>query len=261
MNFSLFATEQKYKKYFFIFVAFFSFGQIRCDSLDIKEISALKQNDSLKEHAESSLLSQLGDKIKGVFTHDDTDIEQKQTSRAIADTVSSNLEKISDTISEKVSPRKPFSSMPGFMEKLPKFNIKIESIETDSSFYLNELNDNVVILFFTTTWCPNCPSVFQDLDTLQNKLDSMDIKNVKVITLIIDEDLNKNGVMAYFMMHNIKKLKQYRSISPNLVQNVVEGVPACLIRNKKGKIVWGYTGAANYQSQEFLNYVKQLSEK
>ncbi len=170
------------------------------------------------------------------------------------------LNKISEksgTISKK---NKPFSEQAGYMEKIENFNMQISSIDNNVNYKLSELKNNVIILFFTTTWCPNCPSVFKDLDILQEKLNSLKITNVKIIPLIIEDNISDNGVSIYYKANNINSLQKYKSISPQTLKNI-EGIPTCIIQDKKGQFVWGYVGIANYQSQEFLNYIIELSEE
>ena len=249
MGFSSYTTKKKYKRYLLICVAFFSFSESFCREEVVNNKDEIVDVSQSQKSNDDDFFQTMSNKLKSMFN------AEKSTN------AKTQLAKISDAITEKVSASKPFDSLPGFMKELPAFDIKITSVDTDSSILISELKDNVVILFFTTTWCPNCPSVLQDLDMLQKKLESMNIKNVKIITLILDDDLNQNGVKAYFMMNNSRSLKQYRAIDPRQVGNVIKGVPTCLVQDKNGKIIWGFVGAANYQSQEFLNYIKHLTEK
>lgn len=161
-------------------------------------------------------------------------------------------------------PKPLLEDHPGCWKKLPDFDLEITCIEANDefpsgSFRLKDLKGNVVILFFTSPWCPNCVKVFQDLDNLNKGLSGKNISNVKIITLVLgteDDDTVKN----YYEANNVKSLCKFRSISP-LFFNKVRAVPTCFVFNKKSVPVWGFSGAANYGNFEFLNFIEDLSKE
>lgn len=173
-----------------------------------------------------------------------------------------------DAISEFVKSfsgiQKPFKDYPGYWNQLSDFDLEITCMEANDefpsrSFRLKDLKGNVVILFFTTTWCPNCVKVFQDLDKLASELSGKSISNVKIITLVLgteDDDAVKN----YYETKEIKSLRKFRSISPAFF-NIVRAVPTCFIFDKKAVPVWGFSGAANYGDPYFLNFIENLSKE
>ena len=160
--------------------------------------------------------------------------------------------------------QKPFNDQPGYREQLIDFDIEITNAETNDefpseSFRLKDLKGNVVILFFTTTWCPNCVKVFQDLDKLVSELSGKNISNVKIVTLILGTE-NDDAVKSYYETNKIKSLRRFKSVSP-LFFKAVRVVPTCFVFDKKSVPVWGFSGAANYGDPNFLNFIEDLSKE
>jgi thiol-disulfide isomerase/thioredoxin len=159
---------------------------------------------------------------------------------------------------------KPFEGYPGYWKQLDDFDIMLTCIEPNKefpteAFSLKELKGNVVILFFTTTWCPNCVKVFQDLDNLSRKLSDKKLSNVKIITVVLGMD-DDDTVKNYFETNKITSLRKFKSVSP-LFFNTIRAVPTCFVLNKESTPVWGFSGIANYGSLEFLNFIEDLSKE
>ena len=123
---------------------------------------------------------------------------------------------------------------------------------------MQQMKDNVVIIVFSTTWCPNCPQIIRQMDSLNKKIEGLGIDNVKIIHLNIgDETLA--GVKKH--LKNIKvDLEAYRSVSGADVG--VSIIPSVMIFNKAGKAVCGYMGSSfDYLSDEFVKFVISLSKQ
>ena len=126
----------------------------------------------------------------------------------------------------------------------------------------DDFDGNVVIFSFTTTWCPHCPSVLIALDRLQKILKEQGITNVKILSFNVgDETLKelrdiakKNGLRSIF-----DKLF-YKSISSNVMKTLsLEGVPVCIMFGREGEFLGCHAGGANYASDEFVNFIKEVS--
>ncbi len=159
---------------------------------------------------------------------------------------------------------KPFEGYPGYWKQINDFDITLTNIEANEefpsgTFSLKSLNKNVVVLFFTTTWCPNCVKVFQDLDNLARKLSDKKLSNVKIITIVLGMD-DDDTVKNYFETNKITSLRKFKSVSP-LFFNTIKAVPTCFVFNKESTPVWGFSGIANYGSLEFLNFIEDLSKE
>ena len=159
---------------------------------------------------------------------------------------------------------KPFEGYPGYWNQLNDFDITLTNTGTNEefpseTFSLKSLKNNVVILFFTTTWCPNCVKVFQDLDNLSLELSKKNLSNVKIITVVLGVD-DDDAIKTYYETNKIKSLRRFKSVSPSFF-NFIKAVPTCFVFNKKSTLVWGFSGIANYGSLEFLNFIESLSKE
>lgn len=133
----------------------------------------------------------------------------------------------------------------------------IFSNEKGYKFSFANLKGHVLVIAFSTTWCPNCPIVLKSLDTLKKKLLQQEIYNVGVITLNIgDEDIK--AVKDNYTNHNIENLTAYESVAH---ANNIEGVPVCFVFDKEGKLVSKYLGWHDFASNDFIAFLKKLADK
>lgn len=248
-------------RFLFILVAFWSFNndcfaKENNPSKNIKseiEMIIPKSNDAKPEQNESEKITE-SSSPKEV----NSETEQKPNKEK------SSEDAIAEFMKSFSSVQKPFKDYPGYLNQLPNLDLEITCIEINDefpsrSFRLNDLKGNVVIVFFTTTWCHNCEKVFQDLDKLAGELSGKNISNVKIITLVLGTE-DDNAVKNYYKTNKVKSLRKFRSISPEFFKEV-NAVPTCFIFDKKSVPVWGFSGAANYGNPYFLNFIEDLSKE
>ena len=161
-----------------------------------------------------------------------------------------------NTASEK-NIHKPFQDEFGYLTELPKLDVEVIPAGSKKKLSIDSFPGNVVILFFTTSWCPKCPAVFSVLDDLVGELEADGVKNVKVVPLFIEASDAK--IKEYYETSNAKHLKRFKGISSENLD--IRGVPTCIVINKKGKTVWGFSGAIDYSSSEFKNFIVNLSRE
>ncbi len=172
-------------------------------------------------------------------------------------------------ILESISVReKPYKDLPGYwhnvesiLDENRNFNITITNTEKNQEFpadtySMKNLKGNVVILFFTTTWCPNCTSVFKELDKLNQDLAKSKIDNVKIMPVVLGMDSDE-AVSEYYKKNGIESLHKFRSISPMFLTKIY-AVPTCIVFNKKSVPVWGFSGITNYRALDFVNFIESL---
>lgn len=160
-------------------------------------------------------------------------------------------EKVSDTVNQLKNKEDTisFSDIVG--------NNFIFSNEKGYKFSFANLKGNVLVISFSTTWCPNCPIVLKSLDVLKKKLLQQEIYNVGVITLNIgDEDIK--AVKDHYKKYDIVNLTAYESIAH---ANGIEGVPVCFVFDKEGKLISKYLGWHDFSSNDFIAFLKKLADK
>ncbi len=134
---------------------------------------------------------------------------------------------------------------------------KIISLKKRKDNFTKNLYGNIVIVIFSTIWCPSCPSVLREFDNLLNKIRKKNIKHIKIIALNIG-DADTNRLKIHYKSNDIQLLDVYKSVD-NSVTNGIQGVPACLVFNTKNKLVWGYLGGGiDFSSDEFLDSLEAL---
>ena len=155
----------------------------------------------------------------------------------------------------------PFADRQGFSESKISFDEIVYDAE-GNSVTLEKLKGNVVILCFSTTWCPNCPSVLMSLDKLSEILKNRGVDNVKILALNVGED-SLETLKEHYSGNNIRNLKLYKSISSDVMKKMnILGVPTCLFFDAEGKCVGSYVGGdIDYSSDEFVSYAEKLSAK
>ncbi|MCR5225135.1 MAG: redoxin domain-containing protein [Alphaproteobacteria bacterium] len=132
--------------------------------------------------------------------------------------------------------------------------------EQGKGHLMKEFKGNVIVMLFTTTWCPNCPNVLQSLDKLADKLNELKVRNVKIIALNIGKE-NLNAVRIHYKAHNIQTLDVYQSIPAQKVKNI-NSVPTCLVFDGNGEPKWGCSGGdVDCSSTEFVEFIIRLSKK
>lgn len=257
------SVSREYTKFLFCLTVFLSLT-CECSAKNI-------QNETEKVVSEKSMSGTNKNTEKTVFPKQGITSEKKVenvapeqvNSKNQKGNTSQNKNVISEFL-ENISSAKPFKDLPGYWKELIDFDVTITNAEVNDEFpsekfSLKSLKGNVVILFFTTTWCPNCIKVFQDLDKLSRALLSKNISNVKIIPLVLGIE-GDDVIKKYYEENKVASLQRFKSLSP-MFFNVIRAVPTCFVFNKKSVPVWGFSGATNYGAFEFLNFIESLSKE
>ena len=119
---------------------------------------------------------------------------------------------------------------------------------------LASLQGKVVFINFWATWCPPCRAEMPSINSLHQKL--KDDKNIVILMVDIDGNLNKSVAFIKKQNYDLQVYKALNAIPSDLLG---QAIPATVIINKNGKLVFKHDGMANYDNNEILDYLKKLA--
>jgi thiol-disulfide isomerase/thioredoxin len=118
---------------------------------------------------------------------------------------------------------------------------------------LGTLKDKVVFLNFWATWCPPCLAEMPSVNKLYEQFKND--KDVVFIMVDADSDLAKS---KKYMEKKGYELPLYQ-VASNIPEVIFKGaLPTTVVFDKKGRISYNEAGAANYASDKFIEFIKQL---
>ena len=120
--------------------------------------------------------------------------------------------------------------------------------------HLADLRGKVVFLDFWATWCPYCIAELPAINELHQKLAAN--KDIVFIMADVDNNLIKS---AKFMADHQYSLPVH-GINGSITQIMPNGtIPATLIIDKSGRIVYKHVGSADYSNPKIFAYLNQLA--
>ena len=118
---------------------------------------------------------------------------------------------------------------------------------------LADLKGKIIFLNFWATWCPPCLAEMPSI----NKFYEQYKNDNEVVFLMIDADGDFEKAQAYLNKKEYK-FKVY-TFASDLPKNIFAGsLPTTIVFDKQGRIAMNGVGAANYASDKFLTFIKQL---
>ena len=140
----------------------------------------------------------------------------------------------------------------------------VDIIDEDGKNYsVSDFKGKVLVVLFSTTWCPNCPDAIIALDRLQARMNRDVVQNVVCIHLNIDDGTQfgtLNMIKYQHKAHDIRNLAIYRSV-PGRSMGKLQVVPSFTVIDKNGKSVWGYQGLPDILSGKFIGFIKALAKE
>jgi thiol-disulfide isomerase/thioredoxin len=124
--------------------------------------------------------------------------------------------------------------------------------ETGNKHFLDEYEDNVVLLVFWASWCSACSGEIPALDVLQK-----DFRKLPFKILAVSEDFQ--GIEAaqnFFKTHEIRNLTIYHDPKNKLFRALdVIGTPTSFLINREGKIVMSFVGSTDWYHDDVRNVI------
>ena len=118
---------------------------------------------------------------------------------------------------------------------------------------LDDFKGKLILLNFWATWCVPCKEEMPSLDNLQS---NSDLANLKIFPINIgQEDPSKSKI--FFKELNIQNLDIYIDAPITLAKKFgLRGVPTTILFNKEGKEFARIMGSTDFNSEEFINWLK-----
>ena len=128
--------------------------------------------------------------------------------------------------------------------------------DADEEINIQNLDSKLIILNFWATWCEPCKEEMPSLNRLQaNKK----IKNLKIYPINIGKE-NLNKVKSFFVELGIDNLEPYFDNPSTLAKTFsLRGVPTTILLNSKGKEFARIIGSIDFDNENFINWLKNLS--
>ncbi|WP_439697516.1 TlpA family protein disulfide reductase [Mucilaginibacter sp. AW1-7] len=132
---------------------------------------------------------------------------------------------------------------------LPDYSYRDTSGNTIS---ISGLKNKVVFVNYWATWCPPCLAEMPSVNGLYMKFKNN--PNVVFIMVDTDNDQLKSGT---FLKNNHYSLPLYTSVG-KFPDTLLDGtIPTTLIFGKDGKLKYKHTGAADYNSDKFNEFLER----
>lgn len=118
------------------------------------------------------------------------------------------------------------------------------------------LKGRVVFINFWATWCQPCLAEMPSINSLYNQFKEND--NIVFLMVDADNDLQKSEA---FLKEKKFDFPVYGTNDAIPAEWFTQTLPTTVVLDKSGKIVFHHEGIANYGTEEFQNFVKDLIAK
>jgi thiol-disulfide isomerase/thioredoxin len=122
------------------------------------------------------------------------------------------------------------------------------------SFSLADLRGKVVVINLWATWCPPCRAEMPFLEGLWKKFQDNDRVRVLCISKETLAEVRKDPLAESLSM------PLYVFTSPVPPELDPEGLPTTYIFDREGRVVFGHTGIAQWDSPEIVAYLEALAQ-
>ena len=143
------------------------------------------------------------------------------------------------------------------VHKIPKIYDNIIFLDdADEEINIQNLDSKLIILNFWATWCEPCKEEMPSLNRLQA---NQKLKNLKIYPINIGKE-NLNKVKSFFTELDINNLEPYFDNPSTLAKTFsLRGVPTTILLNSKGEEFARIIGSINFDDENFINWLKNLS--
>ena len=143
------------------------------------------------------------------------------------------------------------------VHKIPKIYDNVIFLDdADEEINIQNLDSKLIILNFWATWCEPCKEEMPSLNRLQA---NQKLKNLKIYPINIGKE-NLNKVKSFFTELDINNLEPYFDNPSTLAKTFsLRGLPTTILLNSKGEEFARIIGSINFDNENFINWLKNLS--
>ena len=143
------------------------------------------------------------------------------------------------------------------VHKIPKIYDNIIFLDdADEEINIQNLDSKLIILNFWATWCEPCKEEMPSLNRLQV---NQKLKNLKIYPINIGKE-NLKKVKSFFTELDINNLEPYFDNPSTLAKTFsLRGLPTTILLNSKGEEFARIIGSINFDDENFINWLKNLS--
>ena len=143
------------------------------------------------------------------------------------------------------------------VHKIPKIYDNIIFLDdADEEINIKNLDSKLIILNFWATWCEPCKEEMPSLNRLQA---NQKLNNLKIYPINIGKE-NLNKVKSFFAELGIDNLEPYFDNPSTLAKTFsLRGVPTTIFLNSNGEEFARIIGSINFDDENFINWLKNLS--
>ncbi len=143
------------------------------------------------------------------------------------------------------------------VHKIPKIYDNVIFLDdADEEINIQNLDSKLIILNFWATWCEPCKEEMPSLNRLQANLK---LKSLKIYPINIGKE-NLNKVKSFFTELDINNLEPYFDNPSTLAKTFsLRGLPTTILLNSKGEEFARIIGSINFDDENFINWLKNLS--
>ena len=143
------------------------------------------------------------------------------------------------------------------VHKIPKIYDNVIFLDdADEEINVQNLDSKVIILNFWATWCEPCKEEMPSLNRLQA---NQKLKNLKIYPINIGKE-NLKKVKSFFTELDINNLEPYFDNPSTLAKTFsLRGLPTTILLNSKGEEFARIIGSINFDDENFINWLKNLS--
>ena len=143
------------------------------------------------------------------------------------------------------------------IHKIPKIYDNVIFLDdADEEINIQNLDSKLIILNFWATWCEPCKEEMPSLNRLQA---NQKLKNLKIYPINIGKE-NLDKVKSFFTELDINNLEPYFDNPSTLAKTFsLRGLPTTILLNSKGEEFARIIGSINFDDENFINWLKNLS--